>query len=55
MLKCFIGLHEYEVYAELPLTNMRNEEIGKVIVNRCKKCGHLQRVKIYTNTTLNNE
>lgn len=47
-LKCFFGLHQYEVYKEEPLQDVRNNVIGKVIINRCKVCGKIKQTTIKT-------
>ena len=39
--KCAIGMHKFEVYKEQIVRNIRNEEIGIAVVNRCKYCGKI--------------
>lgn len=46
--KCFIGLHKYEVLREFDLLDIRNNVVGKVIVNRCIKCGKINKSIINT-------
>lgn len=38
-LRCLLGMHRCEIYKEQIVTNIRNEEIGIAIVNRCTHCG----------------
>lgn len=45
-LMCALGLHEYEVFKEEAITNVKDEVIGKMIVNRCKHCGRLKSKRI---------
>lgn len=40
-LKCLMGMHRCEIYKEQPVVNVRNEEIGIAIVNRCTNCGKI--------------
>lgn len=47
---CLIGLHQYEVYKEEKLTDVRGNLIGKVIINRCKHCGKIQENVIHLTT-----
>lgn len=46
--KCFIGLHKHEVLKEFDLLDIRNNIVGKVIINRCIKCGKINKVIINT-------
>jgi len=48
-IKCALGLHQYEIYAEEIITNIKEESIGKIIINRCKFCGKLKQIRIITN------
>lgn len=42
-IKCFFGLHHYQVYKEFPLLLAgTNTEIGKVIISRCANCGKIK-------------
>ena len=34
-------MHHYEIYKEQPVINIKNEEIGIAIVNRCNNCGKI--------------
>lgn len=47
-LKCFLGLHQYEVYKEEDLYNVYKVLVGKVIISRCKHCGKIIYKHIYT-------
>lgn len=40
-LKCKFGLHEYEVLKEEPLMTAKGNQIGVVIISRCKNCGKI--------------
>lgn len=46
--KCFIGLHKHEVLKEFDLLDIRNNIVGKVIINHCIKCGKINKVIINT-------
>lgn len=52
-IKCMFGLHQYEVYKELELNNVRNDIIGTVIVSRCANCGKIKTSKVYTINNIN--
>lgn len=41
MIKCFFGLHHYEVYGEEKYVDLWGHEIGKVIISRCQHCGKI--------------
>ncbi len=47
-LKCFFGLHQYEVYKEEALLDTRDNTVGKVIINRCQVCGKIKYTTIKT-------
>lgn len=47
-IKCLFGLHKYEVYKELDLTDVRGNIIGKIIVTKCSKCGKIHKKNIIT-------
>lgn len=47
-LKCFFGLHNFEVYKEIPLTDVRGNAMGKIIVSRCTNCGKIKQVRVIT-------
>lgn len=44
----FFGLHQYEVFKEKPLVDIRNIQIGVTYVLRCKNCGRLKNHTVYT-------
>lgn len=44
-IMCLFRLHTYEVYKEESIVDVRNEEIGKFIIIRCKYCGRLKKYK----------
>lgn len=46
--KCLIGLHNNEIYREEPLTDVRGNKIGKVIISICKNCGKIKTTRIIT-------
>lgn len=41
-IKCFFGLHKYEVYKEEDVLDGRKEICSKAIINRCSNCGKLK-------------
>lgn len=47
-IKCFFRLHQFEVYKELELTNVRKDVIGTVIVSRCAHCGKIKSTEVCT-------
>lgn len=47
-LKCLIGLHRYEIIETLEYLDIRGNNIGKVIISRCKNCGKLKHYKVLT-------
>lgn len=47
-LKCFFGLHKYEVLKEDYIRDYRDNIIGKVIINRCNNCGKIKATNIIT-------
>lgn len=52
-IKCFFRLHQYEVYKEYDLTNIRGDVIGKVIVSRCAHCGKIKSIEVHTVNSCN--
>lgn len=47
-VKCFFRLHQFEVYKELELINVRKDVIGTVIVSRCAHCGKIKSTEVRT-------
>lgn len=47
-LKCFIGLHRYEVIDTKELKNPYGITVGTVIISRCTNCGKIKEKPIYT-------
>lgn len=45
-LKCFIGAHQYKVYKEISMLDVRNEECGQILISRCSHCGKIKQTKI---------
>ena len=45
---CLIGLHRDEIHEKLPLTDLRGNTIGTVIINRCLNCGRIGSKKVRT-------
>lgn len=41
-IKCFFGLHKYEVYKEEDVLDSRKEVVSKAIISRCSNCGKLK-------------
>jgi len=39
--KCAIGMHKFEIYKEQSVKNVREEEVGIAIINRCSNCGKI--------------
>lgn len=44
----FFFIHKYEIISEEPMTDVRNNVVGKVIISRCTNCGKIYKKKIYT-------
>lgn len=47
----FLGTHSFEVYKEEPLVNAHNNQIGFVIISRCKNCGKIHKDTVFTNNS----
>ena len=47
-LKCFFGLHKYEVLEEKEIKNSYGIVLGSTIVSRCSNCGKIKETSIYT-------
>ena len=47
-IKCFFGLHHYEVIKEELLRNSYNAIIGTVQICRCTNCGKIKSFTTYT-------
>lgn len=47
-IKCKFGLHEYEVLKEEPYVNVKGNQIGIIIISRCKNCGKIVAKRIET-------
>lgn len=47
-IMCLLWLHKYEVYKEETIVDVRNEEVGKLIICKCQHCGKIKSYKIYT-------
>lgn len=50
--KCWLRIHNNEVFDRLDLTDQRGNKIGNVIINRCVNCGKLSSFKVYTTETI---
>ena len=50
-LRCFFGLHSYEIYKEEIICD-RTVNIGKVLISRCSTCGKIS-LKIINLTNIN--
>lgn len=46
--KCLFGFHNYEVYKEEDMTDKDGNKVGHVIINRCKHCGHIKVINVFT-------
>lgn len=51
-LMCKLGLHKYEVYKEEPLSDVRGNIVGNIIISRCSVCGKIHTDKIHTISNL---
>lgn len=47
-IKCKFGLHEFEVYKEEPYLNVKGNQIGTIIISRCKHCGKISTKRVET-------
>lgn len=47
-IKCLFRLHNYEVYKEIDLIDVRKDVIGTIIVSRCTCCGKIKTTEIRT-------
>jgi len=47
-IKCLFGLHKYEIYKDEPLTDARENILGRIIISRCSVCGKIHIDKIVT-------
>ena len=47
-IKCLFGLHKYEIYKDDPLTDARENILGRIIISRCSVGGKIHRDKIVT-------
>lgn len=47
-LKCYLGLHHYEVLEKKDLKNPYDAVIGVAIISRCTNCGKIKETYIYT-------
>lgn len=49
-LKCFFGLHKFEVLKEEVVKHPYGTVVGTVVISRCKNCGKIKSKTIYTDT-----
>ena len=47
-IKYLFRLHNYEVYKEIDLIDVRKDVIGTIIVSRCTRCGKIKTTEIRT-------
>lgn len=47
-IKCLFRLHNYEVYKEIELVNVRKDVIGMIIVSHCTRCGKIKTTEIHS-------
>lgn len=47
-LKCYFGLHKYEVHAEKDVKNPYGAVVGTTIISRCTNCGKIKETTVYT-------
>lgn len=45
-IKCAFGLHSYEVYKEETVVDVKDNPVGKLIINRCGCCGKIKTNRI---------
>jgi len=50
-LKCFFGLHKYEVLEEKEIKNSYGIVLGSTIVSRCSNCGKIKETSVYTDNS----
>ena len=47
-LKCYFGLHHYEVLEKKDIKNPYGAIVGTAIISRCKNCGKIKETTVYT-------
>lgn len=47
-LKCYFGLHHYEVLESKDIKNPYGAVVGTTIISRCTNCGKIREDVIYT-------
>lgn len=47
-LKCALNLHKFEVYKEETMADVRGNDVGKIIISRCTRCGKIRISRIRT-------
>lgn len=52
-IRCFFGVHRYQVHSTEDLKSIRGEVIAKVLINRCVNCGKIRKVIIPVSTDYN--
>lgn len=47
-LKCYLGLHHYEVLEKKDIKNPYGAIVGTAIISRCYNCGKIKENTVYT-------
>lgn len=47
-LKCWLGLHKYEVIEKKDIKNPYGAIVGMTIISRCTNCGKIHEDTVYT-------
>ena len=47
-LKCYFGLHHYEVLEKKDIKNPYGAIVGTAIISRCTNCGKIKEHTVYT-------
>lgn len=47
-VKCYFGLHKYEVLEKKEVKNPYGAIVGTTIISRCKNCGKIHEDTVYT-------
>ena len=47
-VKCFVGLHKYEVLEKKDIKNPYGAIVGMTIISRCTNCGKIKETIVYT-------
>ena len=53
-IKCFFGLHKYEVLEKKEIKNPYGAIVGTTIISRCSSCGKIKEKAICTDSNYRN-